>query len=166
MQTPQPRLRFPAVHASRNRALRVLVVAGARPNFVKVAPIVAALRARGHGAVLVHTGQHYDAALSGNLFADLDLPAPDHHPGAGSGTHAVQTARVMEAFEPVLLAERPDRVVVVGDVNSTLACALVEAQGGGGVPGRARGGGAAQRRLADARRGEPGAYRTAWRICC
>jgi UDP-N-acetylglucosamine 2-epimerase (non-hydrolysing) len=105
--------------------LRVLVVAGARPNFMKVAPVLAALDARGHDAVLVHTGQHYDAQMSDAFFADLGIRAPDHHLGAGSGSHAVQTARVMEAFEPVLLAERPDWVVVPGDVNSTLACALV-----------------------------------------
>ena len=110
------------------RPLRVLVVAGARPNFVKVAPILAELRRRGHAGVLVHTGQHYDDALSGAFFADLAIPAPDHHLGVGSGSHAAQTARVMEAFEPVLLDARPHWVVVVGDVNSTLACALVAAK--------------------------------------
>jgi UDP-N-acetylglucosamine 2-epimerase (non-hydrolysing) len=105
--------------------MRTLVVAGARPNFVKVAPILAALRAAGHEAVLVHTGQHYDARMSDAFFVDLGIPEPDHHLGVGSGTHAQQTARVMEAFEPVLNTVRPDWVVVVGDVNSTLACALV-----------------------------------------
>ena len=105
--------------------LKALVVAGARPNFMKVAPILRALQARGHHGVLVHTGQHYDAAMSDAFFADLELPAPDFHLGVGSGSHAVQTAHVMEAFEPVLLGTRPDWVVVVGDVNSTLACALV-----------------------------------------
>ena len=105
--------------------MKVLVVAGARPNFMKVAPILRALRAAGHAGVLVHTGQHYDPAMSDAFFRDLELPAPDHHLGVGSASHAVQTARVMEAFEPVLLAERPDWLVVVGDVNSTLACALV-----------------------------------------
>jgi UDP-N-acetylglucosamine 2-epimerase (non-hydrolysing) len=73
----------------------------------------------------VHTGQHYDAAMSDSFFRDLDLPAPDVHLGVGSGTHAAQTAAVMTAFEPVLMKEQPDWVVVVGDVNSTLACALV-----------------------------------------
>ena len=107
------------------KRMRCLVVAGARPNFMKVAPILAALDANGHEAILVHTGQHYDAAMSDAFFRDLDLPAPAFHLGVGSGSHAVQTARVMEAFEPVLLAVRPDWVVVVGDVNSTLACALV-----------------------------------------
>lgn len=105
--------------------MKALVVAGARPNFMKVAPILRALQAAGHQGVLVHTGQHYDPMMSDAFFRDLELPAPDHHLGVGSGSHAVQTARVMEAFEPVLLAERPDWVVVVGDVNSTLACALV-----------------------------------------
>jgi UDP-N-acetylglucosamine 2-epimerase (non-hydrolysing) len=107
---------------------RILVVAGARPNFMKVAPILHALRRRGKAGVLVHTGQHYDARMSDSFFADLEIAAPDHHLGVGSGTHAQQTARVMEAFEPVLQAERPDWVVVVGDVNSTLACALVAAK--------------------------------------
>jgi UDP-N-acetylglucosamine 2-epimerase (non-hydrolysing) len=108
--------------------LRVLVVAGARPNFMKVAPVLRALSAAGHTAVLVHTGQHYDARMSDAFFADLAIPEPDHHLGVGSGSQAVQTARVMEAFEPVLLQVRPDWVVVVGDVNSTLACALVAAK--------------------------------------
>lgn len=105
--------------------LRALVVAGARPNFMKVAPILAALRAAGHEALLVHTGQHYDARMSDAFFSDLGIPEPDYHLGVGSGSHAVQTARVMEHFEPVLLETRPDWLVVVGDVNSTLACALV-----------------------------------------
>src|SRR5688572_9271047 len=105
--------------------MRVMLVAGARPNFMKVAPLVPALERAGHEIVLVHTGQHYDAQMSGSFFQDLGLPAPQHSLGAGSGTHAVQTARVMQAFEPVLLDERPDWVVVPGDVNSTLGCALV-----------------------------------------
>lgn len=102
-----------------------MVVAGARPNFVKVAPILRALKAKGHESILVHTGQHYDARMSDAFFQDLEIPQPDHYLGVGSGSHAVQTARVMEAFEPVLLGERPDWLVVVGDVNSTIACALV-----------------------------------------
>jgi UDP-N-acetylglucosamine 2-epimerase (non-hydrolysing) len=101
-----------------------LLVAGARPNFMKVAPILAALRADGHVGILVHTGQHYDDLMSDAFFRDLGLAPPDHYLGVGSGTHAEQTARVMIGFEPVLLATRPDWVVVVGDVNSTLACAL------------------------------------------
>jgi UDP-N-acetylglucosamine 2-epimerase (non-hydrolysing) len=105
--------------------LRVMVVAGARPNFMKVAPVLVALRNAGHRPILVHTGQHYDARMSDAFFVDLGIPEPDHHLGVGGGSHAAQTARVMEAFEPVLVDERPDWVVVVGDVNSTLACALV-----------------------------------------
>lgn len=105
--------------------MKVLVVAGARPNFMKVAPILRALASRGHQALLVHTGQHYDARMSDAFFQDLGLPEPDHHLGVGGGSHAQQTARIMEAFEPVLLATRPDWLVVVGDVNSTIATALV-----------------------------------------
>jgi UDP-N-acetylglucosamine 2-epimerase (non-hydrolysing) len=108
--------------------LRVLLVAGARPNFMKVAPLLAPLNEEGHSAVLVHTGQHYDHLMSDAFFRDLGLPDPTHYLDVGPGTHAVQTARVMIAFEPVLRTERPDWVVVVGDVNSTLACALVVAK--------------------------------------
>ena len=105
--------------------MKALIVAGARPNFMKVAPILCELVKNGHSAVLVHTGQHYDAQMSDSFFADLELPQPDFHLEVGSGSHAQQTARVMERFEPVLVEVRPDWVVVVGDVNSTLACALV-----------------------------------------
>jgi UDP-N-acetylglucosamine 2-epimerase (non-hydrolysing) len=108
--------------------VRVLLVAGARPNFMKVAPIQRILSRRGVGTVLVHTGQHYDEALSATFFEELGLPDPDFFLGAGSASHAVQTARVMEAFEPVLKEVVPDWVVVVGDVNSTLAAALVTAK--------------------------------------
>lgn len=108
--------------------LSVLLVAGARPNFMKVAPILRVLRGRGVPAVLVHTGQHYDATMSDTFFEDLGIQAPDHYLGVGSGSHAQQTARVMEGFEPVLMSTRPDWVVVVGDINSTLACALVAAK--------------------------------------
>src|SRR5690349_11589 len=101
--------------------LKVLVVAGARPNFMKVAPILRALAEAGHEGVLVHTGQHYDAAMSDTFFAELGIPEPDYHLGVGTATHAVQTAHIMEAFEPVLLEVLPDWVVVVGDVNSTMA---------------------------------------------
>ena len=82
--------------------MRVLVVAGARPNFMKVGPVLAALKRGGQPGILVHTGQHYDARMSDAFFRDLELPEPDYHLGVGSGRHAVQTARVMEAFEPVL----------------------------------------------------------------
>src|SRR5436190_6046674 len=107
--------------------LKLIIVAGARPNFVKIAPSVASLKRRPaeFQPFIVHTGQHYDAAMSDSFFRDLDLPAPDVHLGVGSGTHAAQTAAVMTAFEPVLMKEQPEWLVLVGDVNSTLACALV-----------------------------------------
>jgi len=107
--------------------LKVINVVGARPNFMKVAPIVAAMkrREREFTPLVVHTGQHYDAAMSDAFFADLDLPQTDVHLGVGSASHAAQTAAVMERFEPVVIQEKPDWVLVVGDVNSTLAAALV-----------------------------------------
>ncbi|PYS72153.1 MAG: UDP-N-acetylglucosamine 2-epimerase (non-hydrolyzing) [Acidobacteria bacterium] len=107
--------------------LKVINVAGARPNFMKIAPIVAAMKRRASEfqALVVHTGQHYDDAMSEAFFRDLDLPRPDVYLNVGSGTHAGQTAAVMQAFEPVIVREKPDWVVVVGDVNSTLACAIV-----------------------------------------
>jgi UDP-N-acetylglucosamine 2-epimerase (non-hydrolysing) len=107
--------------------LKIINVVGARPNFMKVAPLVEAMgrRAGEFAAAVVHTGQHYDARMSDDFFRDLGLPLPDVHLGVGSGSHARQTAAVMERFEPVVLERRPDWVVVVGDVNSTLACALV-----------------------------------------
>ncbi|MEW6268124.1 MAG: UDP-N-acetylglucosamine 2-epimerase (non-hydrolyzing) [Thermodesulfobacteriota bacterium] len=113
------------------KPLDVLLVAGARPNFMKIAPIYWALRdhAADHVRVtIVHTGQHYDARMSDDFFRDLRLPAPDVNLGVGSASHAEQTARVMSGFERVLLKRRPDVVVVVGDVNSTAACALVTAK--------------------------------------
>jgi UDP-N-acetylglucosamine 2-epimerase (non-hydrolysing) len=105
-------------------------VAGARPNYMKVKPVMDALEERGAQVVLVHTGQHYDPAMSDVFFAELGIRRPDHFLGAGSGTHAVQTCRVMTAFEPLVAELAPDVVVVVGDVNSTLACALVTAKQG------------------------------------
>ena len=106
---------------------RVLCVVGARPNFMKMAPLMRAFEQsdRLERPFLVHTGQHYDAALSDQLFADLNLPTPDTNLEVGSASHAVQTAEVMRRFEPVLQDCQPSCVVVVGDVNSTLACALV-----------------------------------------
>ena len=106
---------------------KILNVVGARPNFMKVAPIVAAMKRREHEftPLVVHTGQHYDAMMSDAFFKDLGLPEPDLYLSVGSGSHAAQTAAVMQRFEPVLLQEKPDWVLVVGDVNSTLACALV-----------------------------------------
>src|SRR3712207_4299695 len=111
--------------------LKVINVVGARPNFMKAAPVVEAMRRRGpegFAPLVVHTGQHYDAGMSEVFFRDLGLPRPDVYLGVGSGSHAAQTAGVMERFEPVVVAEKPDWVLVVGDVNSTLACALVAAK--------------------------------------
>jgi len=105
--------------------MKVLCIAGARPNFMKVAPVLRALEERGVGSLLVHTGQHYDPSMSAAFFDDLGLREPDVHLEVGSASHAVQTARVMERLEPVLDERSPDLVVVVGDVNSTLAGALV-----------------------------------------
>jgi len=106
----------------------VLHVVGARPNFMKAAPVVAALQGRDVAQVLVHTGQHYDVALSDVFFEELDLRKPDFNLGVGSGSHAVQTAAIMTAFERVVLEVRPSLVVVYGDVNSTLAASLVAAK--------------------------------------
>ena len=106
--------------------LKVLNVVGARPNFMKVAPIVEAMKRRAEefAPLVVHTGQHYDAQMSDAFFRDLGLPEPDVYLNVGSGSHAQQTAAVMERFEPVVIREKPDWVLVVGDVNSTIACAL------------------------------------------
>ena len=111
---------------------KILFVVGARPNFMKIAPI---LRAFAEGAPqvecrLVHTGQHYDYAMNESFFQQLDIPAPDISLEVGSGTHAHQTAEIMQRFEPVLDEEKADCVLVVGDVNSTIACALVAAKKG------------------------------------
>ena len=105
-------------------------VVGARPNFVKMAPVVRESRRRGLDQFLVHTGQHYDAQMSEVFFEELGMPRPDLDLGVGSGSHAEQTARVMLEFEKVLAVRRPRLVVVAGDVNSTLACALVAAKVG------------------------------------
>ena len=103
----------------------IVHVVGARPNFVKMAPVIEALdRRRVFRQVVVHTGQHYDSAMSDSVLADLDFPEIDVFLGVGSGTHGVQTAKVLSAFEKVLIDVQPDVVVVAGDVNSTLACAL------------------------------------------
>jgi len=105
--------------------MKVINIVGARPNFMKVAPVHQAMREAGIDALLVHTGQHYDENMSKVFFEQLGMPRPDENLGVGSGTHAQQTARVMEAFEPVVVREKPDLVLVAGDVNSTFACALV-----------------------------------------
>lgn len=107
----------------------VHLIAAARPNFMKVAPLWHALTASGEFAPkLIHTGQHYDPNLSDAIFADLSLPQPDYNLGVGSGSHAEQTGGVMIGYEKIALAERPDWLVVVGDVNSTVACAMVGAK--------------------------------------
>lgn len=129
-----------------NKTAKLMTIVGARPNFMKAAPIIAAIKAHNeslatlqgaNGAansqlrvqnVLVHTGQHYDAAMSDQFFADLNIPKPDVHLGVGSGSHAAQTAEIMKRFEEVLLREKPDLLIVVGDVNSTVGCALVAAK--------------------------------------
>ena len=111
------------------------LVAGARPNFMKLAPLVRALDARRDALAyrIVHTGQHYDREMSDVFFDELGIPKPDHHLGAGGGSHAEQTAKVMVAFEALCVATPPDAVVVVGDVNSTLACSIVAKKLGIGV---------------------------------
>jgi UDP-N-acetylglucosamine 2-epimerase (non-hydrolysing) len=118
--------------------MQIMIVVGARPNFMKVGPILRAITAYNSAAaqgscrslqpILVHTGQHHDAMMSDAFFTDLNLPKPDIFLGVGSGSHAVQTGEIMCRFEQVLLVNTPDVVVVVGDVNSTLACALVAAK--------------------------------------
>ncbi|HEX6966198.1 MAG TPA: UDP-N-acetylglucosamine 2-epimerase, partial [Gemmatimonadaceae bacterium] len=105
--------------------MKLLHVVGARPNFPKLAPVHRAAVAAGLEQVVVHTGQHYDDAMSGAFFRELGIPKPDINLEVGSGSHAVQTARIMERIEPVLQNERPDWVVVYGDVNSTMAAAIV-----------------------------------------
>src|SRR5512141_1108976 len=118
-----------------NNHLKLLLVAGARPNFMKIAPLIhaiGALRASGDAVqlsyTLVHTGQHYDPRMSQVFFDEMGIPAPDINLEVGSGSHAVQTGKVMLGFEPACQQLDPDWVVVVGDVNSTVACTLVAAK--------------------------------------
>lgn len=114
--------------------IRLLSVVGARPNFMKIAPIIDELKKFPDiEHCLVHSGQHYDELLSGNFFTDLGLPVPDVNLETGSGSHAVQTAEVMKRIEPVLIEHKPDMVLVVGDVNSTIAAALTAVKLGIGV---------------------------------
>jgi UDP-N-acetylglucosamine 2-epimerase (non-hydrolysing) len=114
--------------------IRLFSVVGARPNFMKIAPIIDELKNfPDMEHCLVHSGQHYDELLSGNFFTDLGLPVPDVNLGTGSGSHAVQTAEVMKRIEPVLIEYKPDMVLVVGDVNSTIAAALTAVKLGIGV---------------------------------
>ncbi|MBN2468876.1 MAG: UDP-N-acetylglucosamine 2-epimerase (non-hydrolyzing) [Deltaproteobacteria bacterium] len=115
--------------------MKIFLVAGARPNFMKIAPIVRAINEKNRineinqiDCKVVHTGQHYDYEMSQSFFDELEMGRPDIFLGVGSGSHAVQTARIMTAFEKVCLKEQPDIVVVVGDVNSTMSCAIVAAK--------------------------------------
>jgi UDP-N-acetylglucosamine 2-epimerase (non-hydrolysing) len=106
--------------------MKIINIVGARPNFVKIAPLMDAYRAHPSiEALLVHTGQHYDSTMSDLFFRQLGIPQPDLNLGVGSASHAVQTAEIMKAFEPVVLEHKPDVILVVGDVNSTIACGLV-----------------------------------------
>ncbi|MGZ6372966.1 MAG: UDP-N-acetyl glucosamine 2-epimerase, partial [Candidatus Limnocylindria bacterium] len=107
--------------------MRILTVVGARPQFVKAAPVSRALRVQ-HHETLVHTGQHYDDAMSASFFRDLEIPVPDVNLEVGSGTHAAMTAEMLRRLEPVILSHAPDGILVYGDTNSTLAAALVAAK--------------------------------------
>src|SRR3954447_9522648 len=110
---------------------KIYLVAGARPNFMKIAPIVRALQT--HGGLtysIIHTGQHYDREMNDVFFEELGIPEPDIFMGAGGGSHAQQTAKIMVAFEELCQSARPDAVLVVGDVNSTLACSIVAKKAG------------------------------------
>ena len=106
--------------------IKIICVCGARPNFIKIAPLMKSFRKNGNfETLLVHTGQHYDENMSKKFFYELDIPEPDINLEVGSGSHAVQTAEIMNCFEPVVINFKPDYVLVVGDVNSTIACGLV-----------------------------------------
>src|SRR4051812_25137883 len=108
------------------RTYRILNVVGARPNFMKIAPLISEMRRFDDlSPILVHTGQHYDYAMSGVFFDQLRLAEPDHALGIGSGTHHFQTAEILHRFGKLVAEVKPDMVLVVGDVNSTMACALV-----------------------------------------
>ncbi len=123
LQMPPPEAIRPSY---RSIALKIINIVGARPNFIKIAPLTNVYKNRPEiESVLVHTGQHYDEKMSDLFFRQLRIPEPDINLGIGSASHAVQTAEIMKAFEPVVLQHKPDVVLVVGDVNSTIACGLV-----------------------------------------
>ena len=106
--------------------MKIINICGARPNFMKIAPLMRAFGKRPQiQPLLVHTGQHYDENMSNLFFKQLNIPEPDINLEVGSGSHAVQTAEIMKKFEPIVLEHKPDMVLVVGDVNSTIACGLV-----------------------------------------
>lgn len=106
--------------------MKIHLIAGARPNFMKIAPIARAIDSQNTLTYkIVHTGQHYDQNMSDIFFQELGIRQPDYHLGAGGGTHAQQTARIMTGYEETCASDRPDMVIVVGDVNSTLACSIV-----------------------------------------
>src|SRR3990172_5888683 len=112
-------------HNTRKRSLKIVNVVGARPNFMKIAPIMSEYQKHTSiHPILVHTGQHYNEEMSDLFFKELEIPKPDVHLGVGSASHSEQTAEIMKRFESVLVDNHPDLVVVVGDVNSTIACAL------------------------------------------
>src|SRR5210317_700782 len=112
-----------------NNKINIHLIAAARPNFMKIAPLYHALKSQEWvEPVIVHTGQHYDLNMSDVFFEDLHIPEPAIHLGVGSGTHATQTGKVMMSYEKVLLESKPDLIVVVGDVNSTVACTLAAAK--------------------------------------
>jgi len=106
----------------------IILVVGARPNFMKIAPLYDELKSRELPVLLLHTGQHYDKNMSKIFFDELEMPKPDVYLGVGSGSHAGQTARIMLDFEKVCDEKNPSMVIVAGDVNSTIACALVAAK--------------------------------------
>ncbi|TDI81529.1 MAG: UDP-N-acetyl glucosamine 2-epimerase, partial [Caldithrix sp.] len=106
--------------------IKIMNIVGARPNFMKIAPIISEMNKHAEFELkLLHTGQHYDDEMSKFFFEDLQIPEPDIYLGVGSGNHGEQTGKIMIEFEKVLIAEKPDLVLVVGDVNSTIACGLV-----------------------------------------
>ena len=106
--------------------IKIICVCGARPNFTKIASLIKAFnKKKKFEILLLHTGQHYDENMSKQFFNELDIPKPDINLEVGSGSHAIQTAEIMKRFEPVVLNFKPDYVLVVGDVNSTIACGLV-----------------------------------------